>query len=285
MKNNVFEKIALVTDSGSDMPKDIIEKYNIHIIPLKIIYKDREYDDGIDIASEEVYARFNQEIPKTSMPSQLEITKLFDKIKQEGYNKILCIHLSCNLSGTVDMIKMISKDYKDLEIEVIDSKSVSIGVGMLVYEAAKLISECLPLADIKEMLLKAKDKISVFYCIPILDYLRKGGRIGLVAATIGTIMDLKPIISVNKEGRYYSHAKVRGRKKSLEKLMDIAIEKIKDQKVNISVYHGSAKEEAQKFKEYFSKLPNVQEIISGQINPSMAVHTGPGLVGLAIQIL
>jgi DegV family protein with EDD domain len=282
MENNAYDKIALVTDSSSDLPKEIIEKYNIHTLPLKVIYSDREYNDGVDITSDDVYARFDQEIPSTSMPSQTDIMKMFDRLREEGYKKILSIHLSCNLSGTVDVVRMVSKQYEDLEIEVIDSKSVSIGVGMLVNEAAKLISQRLTMAEIKDSLLKAVDKISVFYCIPVLDYLRKGGRIGLVAATLGTIMDLKPIISVNKEGRYYSHAKVRGRKKSLEKLMEIAIDKVKDKKVNISVYHGAAKEEALKFKEYFASLPNVQEIFFGQISPAMVVHTGPGLVGLAI---
>jgi DegV family protein with EDD domain len=284
MDNNI-EKIALVTDSSSDLEKEIIEKYNIQTIPLKIIYSDREYDDGVDISSEEVYERFDQEIPKTSMPSQTDIMKVFDRLREEGYKKILSIHLSCNLSGTVDVVKMISKQYEDLEIEVIDSKSVSIGVGMLVHEAARLISQSIPMAEIKDALNKAKDKINVFYCIPVLDYLRKGGRIGLVAATLGTIMDLKPIISVNKDGRYYTCAKVRGRKKSLEKLVEIASDLMKDKKVNVSVYHGAAKEEALKIKEYLATLPNVQEIFFGQISPAMVVHTGPGLVGLAIHEL
>jgi DegV family protein with EDD domain len=284
MDNNI-EKIALVTDSSSDLEKEIIEKYNIQTIPLKIIYSDREYDDGVDISSEEVYKRFDQEIPKTSMPSQTDIMKVFDRLREEGYKKILSIHLSCNLSGTVDVVKMISKQYEDLEIEVIDSKSVSIGVGMLVHEAARLISQSIPMAEIKDALNKAKDKINVFYCIPVLDYLRKGGRIGLVAATLGTIMDLKPIISVNKDGRYYTCAKVRGRKKSLEKLVEIASDLMKDKKVNVSVYHGAAKEEALKIKEYLATLPNVQEIFFGQISPAMVVHTGPGLVGLAIHEL
>lgn len=282
MDNNNYEKIALVTDSSSDLPKEIIEKYNIHTIPLKIIYSDREYDDGVNIQPEEVYEKFDQEIPKTSMPSQSDIMKIFDRLRDEGYKKILSIHLSCNLSGTVDVVRMISKQYEDLEIEVIDSKSVSIGVGMLVNEAAKLISQRLSMSEIKEALNRAKDRINVFYCIPVLDYLRKGGRIGLVAATLGTIMDLKPIISVNKEGRYYSHAKVRGRKKSLEKLVEIALDVIKDHKVNVSVYHGAAKEEALKVYEILENLPNVQEIFFGQISPAMVVHTGPGLVGLAI---
>lgn len=284
MDNNI-EKIALVTDSSSDLEKEIIEKYNIQTIPLKIIYSDREYDDGVDISPEEVYERFDQEVPKTSMPSQTDIMKVFDRLREEGYKKILSIHLSCNLSGTVDVVKMISKQYEDLEIEVIDSKSVSIGVGMLVHEAARLISQSIPMAEIKDALNKAKDKINVFYCVPVLDYLRKGGRIGLVAATLGTIMDLKPIISVNKDGRYYTCAKVRGRKKSLEKLVEIASDLMKDKKVNVSVYHGAAKEEALKIKEYLATLPNVQEIFFGQISPAMVVHTGPGLVGLAIHEL
>lgn len=285
MQDNTYEKIALVTDSSADIPQEIKNKYNVYTIPLKIIYNDREYNDGVDITPDEVYERFSQEVPKTSMPSQTDIMKLFDQLRSEGYKKIICVHLSCNLSGTVDTIRMISKEYEDLEIEIIDSKSVSIGVGLLVYEAARLISQGLSLSEIKEALLKAKDKISVFYCIPVLDYLRRGGRIGLVAATLGTIMDLKPIISVNKEGKYYSHAKVRGRKQSLEKLFEIGMETIKDHKVNISVYHGAAKEEALKMKERFASLPNVQEIFFGQISPAMVVHTGPGLVGLAIHIL
>lgn len=285
MNNNNYEKIALVTDSSSDMPKEIIEKYNIHTIPLKVIYHDREYDDGVDISPEEVYERFDQEVPKTSMPAQTDIMKIFDRLKEEGYKKILSIHLSCNLSGTVDLVKMISKQYDDLEIEVIDSKSVSIGVGMLVHEAARLISQKLSMSEIKDSLNKAKDKISVFYCIPVLDYLRRGGRIGLVAATLGTIMDLKPIISVNKDGKYYTHAKVRGRKKSLEKLTEIAMDFIKDKNVYISVYHGAAKDEALKVKELLASLPNVKEIFFGQISPAMVVHTGPGLVGLSIHEL
>jgi DegV family protein with EDD domain len=284
MDNN-YDKIALVTDSSCDMEKEIKEKYNIQTIPLKIIYSDKEYDDGVDISPEEVYERFSQEVPKTSMPSQTDIMKVFDRLREEGYKKILSIHLSCNLSGTVDVVKMISKQYDDIEIEVIDSKSVSIGVGMLVHEAARLVSQSIPMAEIKDALNKAKDKINVFYCIPVLDYLRKGGRIGLVAATLGTIMDLKPIISVNKDGRYYTCAKVRGRKKSLEKLVEIAMDVMKDKKVNVSVYHGAAKEEALKIKEYLASLPNVQEIFFGQISPAMVVHTGPGLVGLAIHEL
>lgn len=279
------EKIALVADSSVDLPKEILDKYSIYTVPLRIIYNDREYSDGVDITPDEVYDRFAQEVPKTSMPSASDVINLFDSLKEQGYKKILAVHLSCNLSGTVDMIRMVSKNYEDIQIEVFDTKLVSIGTGLVVYQAAKLISQGLGMEEIKARLLEIKEKTKVFFCIPMLDYLRKGGRIGLVAATLGTIMDLKPIISVNQEGKYYSYTKVRGRKKSLEKLVEIVTELIKDNKVIVALYHGAGKEEALEIKESLSKFPNIQELLFGQISPAMVVHTGPGLVGIAVQTL
>jgi len=118
-----------------------------------------------------------------------------------------------------------------------------------------------------------------------LEYLKKGGRINTVAATIGDIMDIKPIISVNEEGKYYSHAKVRGRKKSLDKLVEIAKEISEGHMVNLAVMHGNAEIEAVKIKNTLSELPNVKEIVFGQIGPALGVHTGPGLVGVCVHII
>ena len=279
------DRIALVTDSGSDLPKDFLAEHSIHTVSLKVIYNDREYDDGKDITAQEVYDRLEKEVPKTSMPSTADAINLFKSLKDQGYKKILCVHLSCNLSGTVDMMRMVRKDFEDMDIEIIDTKSVSIGTGHMVRYAAKLIKEGLDLQEIKSKLLAEIDKIKVFFCIPMLDYLRKGGRIGLVAATLGTIMDLKPIISVNEDGKYYSVAKVRGRKKSLEKLVEIVSDVIGDNVVNLAVYHGAASQEAQEIKEALLKHPNIKEVFLGHITASMAVHTGPGLVGVAVHLL
>jgi len=274
------EKIAIVTESSCDLPKEIIEKYNISLVHLKVIYPEKEYSDGIDITPEEVYARMPGEIPTTSLPSYKEITAVYNKLRNEGFKKILSIHLSAELSGTVNLIRMIAKEYDDLEIIVIDSKNVSIGVGLLVYQAAMYIESGMRFEDIAEQLLKFKENVKVFFCIPVLDYLKKGGRIGLVSATLGTLLDLKPIISVNSEGKYYTHAKVRGRKHALEKIVEIVTEIIGDKDTIVFVYHGAAEADALVVKEKFMLIPNVKEIVVGKISPSMGVHTGPGLIGI-----
>lgn len=276
------EKIAIVTESSCDLPKELLEKYNISVVPLRIIYPEREYSDGVDITPEEVYSRMPKEIPSTSLPSFKDITAVYDRLRNEGYKKILSIHLSANLSGTVNLIRMIAKEYDDLDIEVIDSKNVSIGVGLLVYHAAKCIEEGMNFKEISEQLIKFRDNVKVFFCIPVLDYLKKGGRIGLVSATIGTLMNLKPIISVNSDGKYYTHAKVRGWKNALESIYDVTRELVGDKNMLVAVYHGAAEEDALAIKEKFASIPNVSEILFGKISPSMGVHTGPGLIGIGL---
>lgn len=282
--DNVNSRIALITDSSCDLPKEILEKHTIFTLPLRVIYGDKEYKDGVDITPQEVYDRMPDEIPKTSMASPSDCSNLLESLQNQGVKNILSINISSGLSGTFDMVNMVSKDFPDLNVVTIDSKSLSIGLGFMVQEAARMIAEGFKIDEIKEKILSIRDKIKLFYCIPVLEYLKKGGRINTVAATIGDIMDIKPIISINEEGKYYSHAKVRGRKKSLDKLVEIAKEMSEGNTVKLAVMHGNAEKEAMKIKETLSKLPNVKEIIFGQIGPALGVHTGPGLVGVCIYI-
>lgn len=283
--DSISEKIALITDSSCDLPVEIIKEHSIFTLPLRVIYPDKEYSDGIDITPQEVYDRMPNEIPKTSMASPSDCATLLESLRNQGIRNILSVNISSGLSGTFDMVKMVSKDFPDLNIIAIDSKNLSMGLGFMVYEAAKMISEGLKIDEIKEKVIALREKIKIFYCIPILEYLKKGGRINTVAATIGDIMDIKPIISVNEEGKYYSHAKVRGRKKSLDKLVEIAKEISEGHMVNLAVMHGNAEIEAVKIKNTLSELPNVKEIVFGQIGPALGVHTGPGLVGICVHIL
>ncbi|MDD2480923.1 MAG: DegV family protein [Lutispora sp.] len=283
--DSISEKIALITDSSCDLPVEIIKEHSIFTLPLRVIYPDKEYSDGIDITPQEVYDRMPNEIPKTSMASPSDCATLLESLRNQGIRNILSVNISSGLSGTFDMVKMVSKDFPDLNIIAIDSKNLSMGLGFMVYEAAKMISEGLKIDEIKEKVIALREKIKIFYCIPILEYLKKGGRINTVAATIGDIMDIKPIISVNEEGKYYSHAKVRGRKKSLDKLVEIAKEISEGHMVNLAVMHGNAEIEAVKIKNTLSELPNVKEIVFGQIGPALGVHTGPGLVGVCVHII
>jgi len=280
------EKIALITDTACDLPQEIIDKYDIHLLPLKIIYKDREYDDRLEISPEEIYARFSEEIPTTSMASRGAAAQMFESLRDQGYTKILAVMVSNGLSATYDMVENLSKEYSDIDIRVINSKTLSMGLGFLVIEAAKMIEENkLTFDEIVAQLQEDRKKINLFYAVATLEYLQKGGRIGLVAASIGSLLDLKPVVSVNEDGKYYSHSKVRGRKKSISKIIELVEEVANGKDMRVAIMHGDAKEEGLKIKEHFEKMPNVKEIFFSQISPALVVHTGPGLIGVCYQVI
>ncbi|KJS84346.1 MAG: hypothetical protein JM58_10905 [Peptococcaceae bacterium BICA1-8] len=278
-----MEKIALITDSSCDLPKELIDKYHIHVIPLRIIFQDGDYRDRVDITSEEFYDRLKTEIPSTSMPSVGETWELFEKLKSDGYTHVLAILLSSGLSGTHGMVEGLKEKVEDLGInlKIIDSKALSLGLGFLAMHAGKLLKDNTPFHDTITIVEELIKETKVFFVLKTLEYLRKGGRIGLVEGTIGDILDIKPIISINDDGIYYSVTKVRGRARSLNKIVEIAKESIGSQKVYLGVLHGNAPEDAQyvmeKLKE--SNLQIEQSFIE-QTTASMAVHTGPGLIGI-----
>lgn len=281
------QKTALLVDSGIDVPSSVIKEYGIYSLPLKIIYKDREYSDGVDIQAEEVYSNLSVEIPKTSLPGAAEAISILDRIKSDGYENVLAVTLSSGLSGTYNMISLVAKDYEGLDVQVVDTKNIGIAGGMVAIRAAEYISEGMDFETIVKKVNEDVPDSKIFFCISTLEYLQKGGRIGLVSSMLGTALNLKPIISCNEEGIYYNVAKISGRKRSLDKMIDIATEYASKGKLyNLAVVHGGAAEDAEKVKEkLLSKLSKYKNVFEGQISPALGVHTGPGLVGIGVQIL
>ncbi|MBA5252777.1 DegV family protein [Enterococcus hirae] len=283
MKN----KVAILVDSGTDVPQELIEKYQMYVIPLKIIYKDRVYTDKVDITPEEIYQRLPQEIPGTSLPDGETITQIFEQIKQDGYEKILAVTISSGLSGTYNIVRLIAQQQEELEAYVLDTKNIGIGAGFSAIQAAKWLEEGMEWSLLIERLNELVKQTKVFFNVATLEYLQKGGRIGLVASILGTALKLNPIISCNDEGIYYTVGKARGRKKSLDRTVSYVKERVGTAKVfNLAVAHGDAKEEATemmaRLKEEF---PQAQQIYFGQISPALVVHTGPGLLGVGVQVL
>lgn len=281
------QKTALLVDSGIDVPSSVIKEYGIYSLPLKIIYKDREYSDGVDIQAEEVYSNLSVEIPKTSLPGAAEAISILDRIKSDGYENVLAVTLSSGLSGTYNMISLVAKDYEGLDVQVVDTKNIGIAGGMVAIRAAEYISEGMDFETLVKTVNEDVPDSKIFFCISTLEYLQKGGRIGLVSSMLGTALNLKPIISCNEEGIYYNVAKISGRKRSLDKMIDIATEYASKGKLyNLAVVHGGAAEDAEKVKEkLLLKLSKYKNVFEGQISPALGVHTGPGLVGIGVQIL
>ncbi|MDD4802155.1 MAG: DegV family protein [Syntrophomonas sp.] len=274
------EKIALIADSACDLPQGFIDEYGIKILPLKVIYPDGQYSDRVDIQPEDVYSRMPAEVPTTSMPSVREIKDAIEKSHHEGFTHVLIITLSSGLSGTYQTAKLAAKDYDDIIVEVFDSLTLCMATGWMVLDAARNIAKGLSFAAVMQKLEELQPRVSAFYVIETLEYLRKGGRIGKVAGMLGDLLNLKPIISVNSEGIYYTYAKVRGYQKSIERLMQTIEEQVGNCPINLAVLHGGAKAEGEKVLAKLSELPNVRELIFSDISPVLGVHTGPGLIAL-----
>jgi len=276
------EKIGIITDSTSDIPAEIIEKYGIEVLPLQIIYQDQEYRDGIDITAQEVYDRLEKEVPTTSLPRPSEVAKAFDKMRAQGFTHIIAIHLSSGLSGTAQMVQTMASQAKDLVVKVVDSKSISMGLGYMAIEAAKAVENKMGFEAICNHLTSIRERLSVFFVLNTLEYLTKGGRIGKVSGTIGQMLNIKPIIQVNKEGIYTTFAKVRGQKMALNKMFSIAKEHLAKATAQVAVCYGGAQEEALNLVKKIEALPNLKDLIVTTVSPVIGVHTGPGTLGFAI---
>lgn len=284
MKN---DKVAILVDSCNDISEELTEKYGFYTIPLVINYKDRSYKDRVDITPQEVYDSLRQEIPKTSLPLRSDIDAMLDQIKADGYDHIIASIISSGLSGTYQSMRLIAEDRDDLTIEVIDTLNIGIGSGFVAIYAAELLEQGLDFDTVVAKTRAAVPKSDVFFGLETLEYLMKGGRIGKVSGILGSALKIKPIISCNPDGIYDTIAKVRGRKQSINKMMELMREKIGSHKnYYLALCHGDALDEMLMMKEEIRELiANAKVYSEGQISPVLGVHTGPGLLGIGVMIL
>ena len=192
-----MNKIAIVTDSASDISCEDISKYNIKIIPLRICFENKTYRDRLEITPLELYDMLKNEIPKSSLPSSEDINEVFEQIKKEGYSDILYIGISSGLSGTYNFVKLMGENLEGINFYSFDTKSLSCGQGMLVLEAARMADSMCDVNEIIDKIKAIRKKSQALFVVKDLTYLMKGGRIGKVAGTLGSLLKLCPIVRVN----------------------------------------------------------------------------------------
>lgn len=279
------QKIAIMVDSGTDVPPNYRKKYGIYWLPLIINYSNRQCLDGIDITPREMYDLLPVEIPKTSLPDGGAIVDMFDRIKADGYEKVLAVTISSGLSGTYNMVRLMAEEYNGLEIYVLDSRNISIGAGMLAIRAAQMVND--EGSSWENLIMKIPREVGkskVFFCVDTLKYLQKGGRIGLVTAMLGSSLNLKPVISCNSDGIYYTVAKAMGRARSIQKIIDLAADfASKAERAELAIMNGCAETEALATrKKAEGMIVNSVFTVAGQIGAALGVHTGPGLIGIGV---
>lgn len=281
-----MEKIALITDSASDINIEILEENNIKLLPFKLIFSDKEYEDRIDINPELLYKRLKNEIPKTSLPSIDRMHKVLQDAIDEGFTHAIIITISSAFSGTYNAARLVCEEFPQIETFVFDSKTLTMAEGAMVLESAKLIKQGKTFNEIVDILPKYRDKIDLFFTLDTLEYLQKGGRIGKVAGTVGDLLNLKPIITVADDGTYRTACKARGAKQSVSKMINIMKDYLEHNKCRAWIMDGESPEKVNSLYNAIKDLPNMVECtIAGTIGSALGVNTGPGLVGLAIEKL
>ncbi len=274
------KKTAIVTDSTCDIPQDVAKEYGIRVVPLRIVYNQEEYRDRVEISPESIYARLEYEIPKSTLPLAEDVIAVLDELKAEGYEQVLVLTLSANLSGTHNLISLLSEDYEGMDIHVVNTATLSLGLGFLVIEAAKAIKETESIKEAMEHVKAVRKNMTGLFVLKTLKYLKLGGRIGKVSATLGSVLHIKPIIRVNDEGIYETLTKARGRNRSIESLIDKIRNKYQGKCINLAIVHGDAYQEAVKVYEKIAEFAHVKLKFIEQVSPVIGLHTGPGLLGV-----
>ena len=277
-----MQKIALVTDSSCDLGEKTRRDNNIEMLPFRIIYKDKEFLDQVNITHDELYKSLSEEIPTTSLPDLEYTENLVCRLKEEGYTDVIVITVSSRLSGTLNSIKLLVEDHKELNFHFYDSKTLGFPVGALVLEASLMIRAGLTPEEIIDKLHEVKTKLHAYVTLNTLEFLRKGGRIGRVAGAVGEILHLKPIISANEEGELYPWGKCRGRKQAISKLRSIIHERLENSRCKVWILSGASHDEAVALYESVKSHTNISHISLEMIGATMGVHTGLGALGVCI---
>lgn len=278
-------KAKIITDSANDLPQEILDTYNIKYAPLAITFEDRTFLDGVELSRDEFYHRLvnAKQSPRTSQPTPQSFYDLIKQVLSQGLEAVI-ITLSSGLSGTHDSARMAKAEFSPEEqqkIHLVDSLSASTGQGLLVYEAAKMAQSGRSGAEITNTIEQMKTRLASVFTVDTFEYLLKGGRVTKVQAFLGTVLDIKPILHLNAEGKIEALEKVRGKRKAVARLLEIMAEKGKDlARQTVGVVHAHVPEEAAKLANSIKERFHVKEVVIGELSASIGSHTGPGCLAV-----
>ena len=284
------QKIALLTDSCVDLSPRMIEENHIFVVPLRILCQDGEYRDGVDIHGADIYARLRAgELPQTSLPAAEDVGQAFRRIVEGGYDGVIAVMLSSGLSGTYNLVRILAEECRGkLPVRVFDSLSGSLGQGLTVLQAAEDIRNGMGWEELTERRIPSLIANTFpFFSVDTLEYLMKGGRIGKVTATAGTLLQIKPILTFAGDGQLQSVAKVRGRHQVMDKLVAMTEKSCGEHKrYNLAVANGGAAAEMETVRQkLMTALPDYDHIWEGEIDGTLSVYIGDGVLGAAVQVL
>jgi DegV family protein with EDD domain len=277
-----MSEVAIITDSTAYIPDDIVKQSQISVVPLVLIWGEEEFLDGIDIEPDEFYARLQNAkiMPSTSQVTPQSFIDTYTRLNEQG-KQILAVLISDKLSGTIASAIQAKKTLPEVTVEIVDSNTTSMALGYQAIMAARAAADGASLSECVAVAEEAKKKTGVVFAVDTLEFLHRGGRIGSGSRFLGTALKLKPILEV-ANGRVEAVERVRTRRKSLERLVDLIEERIDGRTpVHLASLNANAADDAQECLEIANERFNSIESISSTVSPVIGTHTGPGTVGLA----
>ncbi len=273
-------KVRIVTDSTADIPEEIRQRLGISMVPLKVLFGEETFLDAVTIKSEGFYEKLAQAsaLPTTSQPSPVEFSDVYQRLLEEDAEApIISLHLSAALSGTYQSAFIAqSMLEEEADLTILDSKSASYGFGMRVVKAAEMAQA----GESKERIIEEIERLAngteLYFLVDTLEYLQKGGRIGKASALIGSILNIKPILSLDPDGVVLAVDKVRGTKKAMARIVELLKKTYGDEPVGMTMAYSLHKETAGELYELLKSQFNVQAVSWTTIGAVIGTHTGPG---------
>lgn len=279
--------VKILSDSACDLPEEILKEYDIDIIPILLSKDGVEYQDGVTLKPEKMYDDMrNGQVYKTAQIPPLVFEEKFEEIAKNKESTIY-ICFSSGLSGTYNTSVLVNdalKDkYPDLDIDIVDSRSASVGFGLLVYQAAKMAKAGKSKGEILNVLDFYVKHIEHIFTVDDLEYLFRGGRVSRAKAMVGGLLNIKPILDMPEDGTLRPIEKVRGRNKVLKRMLDIMEERggnadLKNQTIGIN--HGDDIEGALKLKEMIQEKYGCTDFVLNIIGCAIGAHSGPGTLSV-----
>jgi len=271
--------IKIVTDSTADVPKELLERYDIRVVPINIQFGMETYQEGIDIDRPTFFRKLEEVMPTSSQPAPGQLVEVYGELAEDGHS-IISIHVTSKHSGTYQSALLAKSMLPEAEIEVFDTLSISIGTGYQVLAAARAAEEGKSMGEIIQILEGIRSRMYLHLTPATLKYLQKSGRVGSLAGALGSLLNVKPVIKV-EDGTLEAFQNVRTRSKAIDRLVELTEEAVgTTEPVKLGIPHAQVPAEAEKLRERLERTFNCDEMHVVDLACSLTVHGGPGIIGI-----
>lgn len=276
--------IRIITDSTCEAPPEVLRHPAVTVVPLSVVFGQEALRDGIEITRDQFWARLPSAnpLPTTSQAAPSDFLGLFESFTDAG-DEVIAILISGKLSGTLSSAVVAYESRPGWPVEVIDSKSVSIGLGLLVQEAVRMIDAGASRAEIAARLLALREQVRIVFVLETLEYLQRGGRIGKAQAFVGTLLKFKPLLGI-VDGEVVPLTRVRSRAKALDAAQELLTEQVsaRGADARMALTNALAPEETWTLGARLSKAFETSDFYVSDLGPVLGVHVGPGTIGAAV---